>query len=76
MLRGHLVSLPAAAPSELAFGRTTEHPFDPSTVSDRANRHWRAAGLTPITLPGSEGEAAALLDRYIEASIRLRQGRR
>src|SRR4051812_6766141 len=32
--------------------------------------------LRDSAVPGSEGEAAALLDRYVEASIRLLQGRR
>jgi integrase len=90
----------------LAFGRTPQTPFDPSTVVARAARAWRRAGLASIGLhecrhtfaslmiaagvnakalatfmghssititldryghlfPGSEDEAAALLDGYL-----------
>jgi hypothetical protein len=34
---------------ELAFGRTPTSPFDPSSVQDRADRAWRAAGLKRVT---------------------------
>jgi integrase len=94
--------------SEFAFGRTTESPFDPSTVQDRADKAWRKAKLERVTphvcrhafaslmiaagvnaktlstfmghstisitldlyghlMPGSEAEAATLLDSYVTA---------
>jgi integrase len=100
----------------LVFGRTEETPFQLTTVYNRAQRIWRAAGLTPIGLhecrhtcasyfiaagvnaktlsiflghasitvtldryghlfPGSEAEAAGLLDSYLaraDTSQRLR----
>jgi integrase len=34
----------------LAFGRTPERPFNPTTITTRAKRAWEAAGLTPIGL--------------------------
>jgi integrase len=93
----------------LVFGRPDGTPFATSTVSQRANKAWKAAGLRGITLhqcrhtfaslmiaagvnpkalqtfmghssitvtldryghlfPGSEGEAAVLLDAYLAES--------
>jgi integrase len=37
-------------PEALVFGRTTEKPFDPRSINDRAYRAWRDAGLQRITL--------------------------
>jgi integrase len=91
----------------LVFGRSSDRPFNTSTIWDRARRTWAAAGLIPIGLhecrhtfaslmiaagvnakalaafmghssvtitldryghlmPGSEDEAAGLLDAYLE----------
>lgn len=49
------------AADDLVFGRSTELPFDPSTVSDRAQRAWRAAGLRPITLHECRHTYASLM---------------
>ncbi len=35
---------------DLVFGRTTDRPFAPSAINDRAYRHWAEAGLRPITM--------------------------
>lgn len=92
---------------DLAFGRTADRPFEPSTVAKRARRAWAAGGLEAIGLhdcrhtfaslmiaagvnakalstfmghasititldryghlfPGSEGEAAGLLDAFLQ----------
>ena len=34
----------------LAFGRSASHPFNPTTITGRAERAWDAAGLRPIGL--------------------------
>ncbi len=111
ILRDHLLDHLARTGregSELIFGRTASDPFNGKAVQDRADRAWRAAGLTRITphecrhtfaslmiaagvngkalqtfmghatvaitldryghlMPGSEAEAAGLLDDYLEA---------
>ena len=110
VLREHLIAHKLrAGPSEgVVFPNRNGRPFDPSTVNDRALRHWETAGLAPITMhecrhtfaslmiaagvnakalstylghgsvtitfdryghlmPGSEGEAAGLLDTYLDA---------
>ena len=92
--------------SGLVFGRSSDRPFQPQTVNERARRAWAKAGLNPIGLhecrhtcasffiaagvnaktlatfmghasitttldryghlfPGSEAEAASLLDAYL-----------
>jgi integrase len=45
----------------LLFGRTTELPFDPSTVVARAKRAWRAAGLRSIGLHEARHTFASLM---------------
>lgn len=60
VLRAELAPV-AGAPTELAFGRAPDAPFDPSTVSDRAGRAWKAAGLQPITLHECRHTFASLM---------------
>ena len=43
------------------FGRTAEKPFVPSTVYNRAQECWAAAGLEPITLHEARHTFASLL---------------
>jgi hypothetical protein len=57
MLR-HLQPGPA---DDLAFDRTPQKPFDPSTVSDRAARVRQAADLEPITLHECSHTFASIL---------------
>jgi len=45
----------------LVFGRTAELAFDPSAVSDRANKAWAAAGLTRIGLHECRHTFASLM---------------
>jgi integrase len=45
----------------LLFGRDAEHPFDPSTVTERAQRAWREAGLRPIGLHEARHTFASLM---------------
>ena len=81
ILRDYLVQHRIAAGDGLVFGRADGTPFATSTISKRASEAWRAARLDPITLhecrhtgplwpsvPGSEGEAAVLLDAYLAES--------
>lgn len=50
----------------LVFGRTPSDAFVPSTVRNRANRAWEAAGLKPIKLYECRHTAASIL---IDAGI-------
>jgi integrase len=111
-LRKHLLEhrLARGRRSGLFFGRPNGRPFSNQSLSQRAARTWRAAGLEPIGLhecrhtfaslmiaagvnakalstflghasvtitldryghlfPGSEKEAAGLLDSYLERSL-------
>ena len=111
-LRKHLLEhrLARGRRGGLFFGRPDDRPFSNQSVSQRATRTWRAAGLDPIGLhecrhtfaslmiaagvnakalstflghasvtitldryghlfPGSEQEAAGLLDSYLERSV-------
>src|SRR3954454_4114367 len=45
----------------LVFGRTATDPFEPSTIDNRAQEHWEAAELTPITLHECRHTFAPLL---------------
>jgi integrase len=47
--------------SGLLFGRTETKPFDDRALKIRAERVWRAAGLTPITLHEARHTYASLL---------------
>jgi integrase len=47
--------------SDLVFGRTSEHAFVASTVSNHADRAWQAAGLDRITLHECRHTFASLL---------------
>jgi Phage integrase family len=42
--------LSAAERDGLAFARSDGRPFNPTTVSQRADRAWKKAGLEPVTL--------------------------
>jgi integrase len=105
----HLVPTANALPEALVFGRSSDRPFESGTVTDRARRAWKPAGLRAITLhecrhtyasfmiaagvnpkalqtfmghasititldrygklfPGSEDEAAVLLNAYLEGA--------
>jgi len=113
VLRDHLLeqrlNVPRAG-DELAFGRSAVSPFRPKQLQSRADKAWKAAGLTRITphecrhtfaslmiaagvnakalstfmghaniaitldrygpmMPGSEAEAAGMLDAYLEAHL-------
>jgi integrase len=111
-LRKHLLEhrLARGRRGGLFFGRPNGRPFSNQSLSQRATRHWRKAGLEPIGLhecrhtfaslmiaagvnakalstflghasvtitldryghlfPGSEKEAAGLLDSYLERSV-------
>lgn len=52
VLRAHLVEHRARERrlAGLVFGRGAERPFSPSTLANRAQRAWQAAGLAPIGL--------------------------
>ena len=43
------------------FGRASDRPFEPWTVTERARRAWSAAGLTPITLHECRHTYASLM---------------
>jgi integrase len=45
----------------LAFGRTPEVPFQPTSVMNRARRAWKDAGLEPITLHEARHTYASLM---------------
>jgi integrase len=49
------------AGSDLVFGATATHPFEPSTVRRRALAAWQAAGLKPLTLHGARHTAASFM---------------
>ena len=51
----------AAVVCPLAFGRTAQDPFVPSTVRTRARAAWKAAGLEPITLHECRHTFASLM---------------
>lgn len=46
---------------QLVFGRTAADPFVPSTIDNRAQECWQAAGLNPITLHEARHTFASLL---------------
>ena len=49
-LRDHLIEHRlASGGTGLAFGRSPDRPFNPSTIYARARRAWKEAGLDPIT---------------------------
>jgi integrase len=62
-LRGFLapLSLAAADPQELVFGNAAGVPFSASSISERAGRAWRAAGLRPIGLHDCRHTFASLM---------------
>ncbi len=62
-LRTNLVEhrLQTGRATGLVFGRTAELAFDPSVVSDRANKAWAAAGLTRIGLHECRHTFASLM---------------
>jgi integrase len=62
-LRDHLLEHRIATdhPAGLVFGRSAELPFDPSTVTERAGRAWRADGLGPIGLHEARHTFASLM---------------
>jgi integrase len=62
-LRRHLVEhrLGSAWSHGLAFGRSPTQAFDPSTVQARADRAWKAAGQTRITLHEARHTYASLM---------------
>lgn len=109
VLRDYLVEHRLRGADGLVFGRDGDTPWATGSISQRANKAWKAAKLTPITLhecrhtfaslmiaagvnpkalqtfmghssitvtldryghlfPGSEGEAAVLLDAYLAES--------
>jgi integrase len=45
----------------LVFGRTSDFPFDPSTVASRSRRAWERAGLQPITMHEARHTCASLM---------------
>ena len=47
--------------ADLAFGRTAQDPFVPSTIRNRARKAWSAAGLEPISLHECRHVFASLL---------------
>ena len=59
-LCGHLLNT-GRGDADLVFGRTVVDPFVPSTIDNRARRHWTAAGLQPITLHECRHTFASLL---------------
>jgi len=60
-LRAHRDAAGSVSPDALMFGRTPEHPFDPSTVTARARRAWKGAKLAPIGLHESRHTFASLM---------------
>jgi len=46
---------------QLVFGRSATLPFAPTATDKRAQRSWKAAGLTPITLHECRHTFASLL---------------
>jgi len=109
ILRDYLIEHRLRGAEGLVFGRDVDTPWATGSISQRANKAWKAAKLTPITLhecrhtfaslmiaagvnpkalqtfmghssitvtldryghlfPGSEGEAAVLLDAYLAES--------
>jgi hypothetical protein len=109
ILRDYLIEHRLRGAEGLAFGRDVDTPWATGSISQRADKAWKAAKLTPITLhecrhtfaslmiaagvnpkalqtfmghssitvtldryghlfPGSEGEAAVLLDAYLAES--------
>ena len=64
VLRSHLAQHKLATggrDNDVAFGRTHDLPFVPSTVRSRALRAWKAVGLAPITLHEARHTFASLL---------------
>ena len=47
--------------SGLVFGRTSETPFQPTSVANRARRAWKEAGLEPITLHEARHTFASMM---------------
>jgi integrase len=47
--------------SGLVFGRTPEMPFQPTSLTNRARRAWKDAGLQPITLHESRHTFASMM---------------
>jgi integrase len=45
----------------LAFGRTPNEAFEPSTLADRARKAWRESDLPPITLHEARHTYASLM---------------
>jgi integrase len=62
-LRGYLKAhqLQLGRSTGLLFGRTATKPFDDRALKVRAEKAWRAAGLTPITLHEARHTYASLL---------------
>ena len=58
-LLGHRNSCPYR--SGYVFAATGERPFDPPTITGRAKRAWRAAGLEPILLHECRHTYASLM---------------
>jgi integrase len=61
VLRDHLAPVYRNGSSAFAFGRPDGRPFQPSSVSDRAGRAWKAAALQPITLHECRHTFASLM---------------
>jgi integrase len=60
-LREQLETLTTGKPDDLVFGRRDGRPFNERTVTDRANKAWKTAGLERVNPHGARHLYAALM---------------